>query len=480
VGDGLRNAIAVIAVAVALLAGAAWLGFDAANDDALPADPTATATAEVAVPMWSLRRAPEAVATEAAVQQVQQLVTQTLPGTPHCLMVAEGDRVLGETDPDTPFTPASTQKLLTAAAALDVLGPDFTYTTQVFSTTQAGPDGALPDLFLVGSGDPVLVTPAYAATLADDATTVGHVRTPFEQFAAGLAQAGVRAINGPVAVDDARYDQLRVPRTWKESYVATPAVVGPIGALVVDHGFTATDGSDEQSGDPAITAGERLVQVLTDAGITVAGPVVRGTPPAGTQPIAQVTSPPLREILGSMLRESDNTIAEMITRELGLKVSNTPTTEAGAQAIVERVAALGVPTTGVALVDGSGLDRGNTATCRALLTTLDLADDPARPQFATLYEGLPIAGREGTLAGGLDGTSLVDRLRAKTGFIDGVGGLAGFVDRDDTQPPRRLRFAFIINANEPQQAVLSARIFVGGSITDWFLRALDPQRLAPA
>jgi serine-type D-Ala-D-Ala carboxypeptidase/endopeptidase (penicillin-binding protein 4) len=477
---GMRNVVAVLAVTLALLGGAAWLGLDAARDDALPADPTAAATADLAVPMWSLRRAPDAIAIEVSVQQVQALVSQTLPATPHCLMVAEGDRVLGESDPDTPFTPASTQKIFTAAAALNVLGPDFRYTTQLFSTAAPGPDGAIPDLFIVGAGDPVLVTPAYAATLADAATTVGHVRTPFEQFATRLQQAGVRSITGPIGVDDARYDQLRVLRSWRPSYAETPAVVGPIGALLVDSGWTRPDGSDEQSGDPAMTAGETLAQTLTDVGITVAGPVVRAAPPAGTMPIAELTSPPLTEILGSMLRESDNTIAELITRELGLRVSNTPTTEAGAQAIVQQLAALGVPTAGVALVDGSGLDRGATATCRALLATLGLAADPARPQFAVLYDGLAVAGRSGTLADALEGTSLVDRLRAKTGFIEGVAGLAGFVDRTDTTPTRRLRFAFLVNTPAPQQTLLSSRIEVGGSITDWFLRALDPARLAPA
>src|SRR5689334_14399502 len=115
-----RNVIAVLAVMVVLLGGAAWLGFDAARDDPLPPDPTAAAKADLTVPMWSLRRAPDAIATEVSVQQVQALVTQTLPDTPHCLMVAEGSRVLGESDPDKPFTPASTQKLFTAAAALDV------------------------------------------------------------------------------------------------------------------------------------------------------------------------------------------------------------------------------------------------------------------------------------------------------------------------------------------------------------------------
>jgi D-alanyl-D-alanine carboxypeptidase/D-alanyl-D-alanine-endopeptidase (penicillin-binding protein 4) len=223
-----------------------------------------------------------------------------------------------------------------------------------------------------------------------------------------------------------------------------------------------------------------LLQTLADAGITVAGPVIRATPPQGSLPIAEVQSPPLADILATMLRESDNTIAEVVTREIGLRVSNTPTTEAGAQAIVQQLAALGIPTTGVSLVDGSGLDRGATATCRALLGTLDLGTDPTRPQFRTLYDGLAVAGRSGTLAGSLEGTSLVDRLRAKTGYLDDVAGLAGFVDRGDTSPPRRLRFAFIVNTPASQQSLQSARLEVGGSITDWFLRALDPQRLAPA
>ncbi len=90
-----------------------------------------------------------------------------------------------------------------------------------------------------------------------------------------------------------------------------------------------------------------------------------------------------------------------------------------------------------ALKDGSGLDRGNRVTCGTLVAALTLAQ---RPEFATLYDGLPVAGRNGTLVGDFLGTPLEGNFRGKTGSLDGVTGLTGVVDLG-----RRIQFAFLDN-----------------------------------
>jgi D-alanyl-D-alanine carboxypeptidase/D-alanyl-D-alanine-endopeptidase (penicillin-binding protein 4) len=94
-------------------------------------------------------------------------------------------------------------------------------------------------------------------------------------------------------------------------------------------------------------------------------------------------------------------------------------------AIRARLDALKLPTGGLVMVDGSGLARADRATCALLLAVLDRA---GQPKFATLRDGLAIAGERGTLATTLRGTPLQGKLRAKTGSLNGVSGLAGFVD----------------------------------------------------
>ena len=178
-----------------------------------------------------------------------------------------------------------------------------------------------------------------------------------------------------------------------------------------------------------------------------------GTAPRDTTEIAQVTSPNVRSIVASMLTVSDNLAAELLTKEIGVHAGKDGSTAAGVAASTAALKALGVPLADDALVDGSGLSRDNRVTCAALTATLALAD---RPELATLFDGLPVAGQSGTLFEQFLGSGVVGRLRAKTGTLDGVTGLAGFVDVG-----RRLRFAFIDNGDFTRAGGDAASVRVG-------------------
>jgi len=145
----------------------------------------------------------------------------------------------------------------------------------------------------------------------------------------------------------------------------------------------------------------------------------------------------LTDIVGEMLTDSNNETAELLTREIGYRRAHDGSTEAGVRAIPGVLARLGVPVAGVDLVDGSGLAHEDRITCGALMGVLALA---ARPQLHAIGDGLAVAGRTGTLAGRFAGSPLVDRLRAKTGHITGVVGLAGFIAPG-------ARFAFVANGD---------------------------------
>jgi D-alanyl-D-alanine carboxypeptidase/D-alanyl-D-alanine-endopeptidase (penicillin-binding protein 4) len=186
--------------------------------------------------------------------------------------------------------------------------------------------------------------------------------------------------------------------------------------------------------DPAVNAAAELTRLLVARGVAVgtAGRAERA--PDGATRIASLDSPALPGVLEEMLSASDNLTAEMLTRELGVH-AGAGTTARGVQAIHDELARLGVDLTGAAFVDGSGLSHDDRLGCATLLAVLDRA---TTRRFAPVADGLAVAGRRGTLALSLRGTHLEDNLRAKTGTLSGVSGLAGYLRSD-----RPLTFALL-------------------------------------
>jgi serine-type D-Ala-D-Ala carboxypeptidase/endopeptidase (penicillin-binding protein 4) len=152
--------------------------------------------------------------------------------------------------------------------------------------------------------------------------------------------------------------------------------------------------------------------------------------------LATVRSAPLSEVVAAMLRESDNTAAELLVKELGVVKARDGSTAAGTRAVADRLAAAGLPTEGLRLVDGSGLDVGNRTTCALLSATLRRSGGGV-PELSPL---LAVAGESGTLSLRLADTPLAGRLRGKTGSINGVTGLVGYVDGR-----RAMSFALVAN-----------------------------------
>ncbi len=345
-----------------------------------------------------------------------------------CLMVAEGDHVLYERSPDRPVLPASTLKLLTATAALERLGPDTRLPTAVLAS--AAPSGGVVsgNLWLVGGGDPVLGTAAWAAHF----THQPALYTPLEQLADGVVAAGIREVRGQVIGDDHRFDGQRRVASWPPQYTAQ-GEVGPLSALTVDDGFATWSGRGRAFPDPALGAAQVLAGLLQARGVAVGGGAATGAHPVGAAEVASIESPTVGELVASMLRESDNGTAELLLKQLA--TGGQGSTANGLATVRATLGRLGLPLSGVRLIDGSGLGRGNLVTCRLLVALLHRGD----PSIET---GLAVAGRSGTLAKRFLGTPAAGRLRAKTGSIKGVAALAGHVD---TAGGRHLTFAYVIN-----------------------------------
>src|SRR4051812_3748501 len=426
-GRTLVAGVLLVAAAIALVV-AFTTGGPGSNAEA-QSGPGAT------TPLWSVRRVPEPVVEAVGAQHLQSALDAAAPGDGTCFVVSAGPHTLATHGADTPLIGASTQKILVAAAAPPPPGPDSTFQTRVVAS---GPpaDGTVDQVWLVGGGDPVLATGDYVGFLQSQPKTKGDVTTSLEGLADAIVAKGVRAIPGGIIGDDSRYDKQRYVPTWKDTY-RTDGEVGPVSALTVNDGFSAWSPARKTPvDDPTRNAAAELTDLLRARGVQVGAPGT-GAAPSNATEIATATSAPLREVVHSMLSSSDNLTAEMLTKELGVATAKQGTTDAGVAAVTSKLKELGVPLADGALKDGSGLDRGNRVTCGTLVAALTLAQ---RPEFATLYDGLPVAGRNGTLVADFLGTPLEGNFRGKTGSLDGVTGLAGVFDLG-----RRIQFAFLDN-----------------------------------
>jgi D-alanyl-D-alanine carboxypeptidase/D-alanyl-D-alanine-endopeptidase (penicillin-binding protein 4) len=351
--------------------------------------------------------------------------------------VRDGDRVVYERNATKPLVPASSLKLVTAAAALDVLGPDHRFHTSVRVASAPTAGVINGDVWFVGGGDPILATAAYVARYDEP-----QAFTDLAGLVTALRAAGVTEIRGDIVGDDTRYDNQRSVPSWDPVFVRDNES-GPLSALSVNDGFATyppknrSNSLAKAAADPAQNSAAVLATLLADAGIRVTGTARSGAAPAGAVEVAGIDSRPLREIVTQMLTTSDNTSAELLTKELGVQAGRGGTTKAGLAVARDALARAGLLADGVVLNDGSGLDRGDRLTCGVLAGLLQKAG-PDSP----LAAGLAVAGRSGTLRERLAGTVAAGHVRAKTGSVRNSRALAGFADTGGVHP---LTFAYVAN-----------------------------------
>jgi len=349
-----------------------------------------------------------------------------------------------------PVTPASTAKVVTALAALHVLGPDRRIETVVV------PDGTIVGrrltgrLVLVGGGDTTLASPAGARRVAYPELA------QVDALARAVRRLGVTEITGGVAVDASLFSGPRVGPGWKPNYLSegSAAVVTP---LMVDSGRLEL-GESERYADPDLAAGRVLRDLLRRLGVRLPDAIARGTAPAGVEPIGRVSSPTVAALVERMLGVSDNNLAETLAHLVGRERGRPASFAGGAQATAEALAELGLAGDGSGLVDGSGLSPRNRMTTAALARVIGAALRPDRPALRALVSGLPVAGFGGTLEERYDegpATVGAGRVRAKTGSLDNVSTLAGVIETADG---RQLVFAFSADRLPSRLATAAAEV----------------------
>lgn len=335
----------------------------------------------------------------------------------------EEGRIVFEHRAEVPMLPASTQKLVTAAAALRTLGADHRYRTTVRATADIGEDGTLVgDLVLVGSGDPALATPQYGAEAYPQ-----RPRTPLESLADQLVADGLRRVTGSVVGDPSVFPEEPLAPGWPDRYVTDRETRFSSG-LTVNAGLHLflKDGrvvSDVVANPPAETARE-LYRLLEERGVAIDyAAIATRTPPPTVVELASVHSPPMLELLRHTLQRSDNHMADAIFLTIGLEEAGTGSWTAARRAVHRTLEDLTHEAEGVVFADGSGLSRDDRVSA-AFLASLDLEMTRTEDRWQEL---MAVSGESGTLRRRLRGTVAAGRLRGKTGTLDDVRSLAGTV-----------------------------------------------------
>lgn len=384
---------------------------------------------------------PDAATLQAA---VDAFVADPRMGTSTGVVVADAltGKVLASSTPEVARVPASIQKLLTAAAALNAVGYDRTLTTTV---TQSSPE----TITLVGGGDMML-----AAGAGDPAAVNGHAGLDdlAAQVAKELALSGRTTVT--LALDDTLFTGS--PTGLWEAEIPRLGYAAPVSALAVDTGRLSAGEYAPRQDDPALSAANAFVVALAAHGVSVEGAPVRAAGSKDARTIASVDSAPMGEIVQYLLHTSDNTITEVVGRIVAIDAGLPGSFEGATKAVLTEINGLGIDTTGAILTDASGLAAGSRISATTMLQVLDLMADPAHPQLRPAIIGLPIAGLEGTLDDRFLSSQARGLVRAKTGSLPNVTSLAGTALSADN---RQLTFVIMAEATPdggqwaPRQAI---------------------------
>ncbi|WP_449354028.1 D-alanyl-D-alanine carboxypeptidase/D-alanyl-D-alanine endopeptidase [Virgibacillus natechei] len=392
---------------------------------------------------------------------------------------------------DTRLTPASNMKLFTAAAALSVLGKDYTFSTEIGTDGSLKGNKLLGNLYVIGKGDPTLLP-------AD-----------FENLAEEIRELGILEIEGDIIADDTWYDDVRLSAdlNWSDedyyygsqisALTASPDEDYNSGSVIIEvtpgsevgeepfvavspktdyiqiHNEAATVGSNEEGelrierehgGNTIIMKGtipvgaeksqewiavweptgyamDLFQQALDKQGISWTGDVKIGKAPGNMNLLVTHQSIPLADLLVPFMKWSNNGHAEVLVKEMGKVVHGAGSWEKGIGVMKTELLKFGVNTDTISIRDGSGISHFNLIPPNEITTLLWRVQDEA--WFPAYLNALPVAGVEDRMIGG----TLQDRMhgqsvQAKTGTIHGVSTLSGYID---TLAGNRLLFSIMIN-----------------------------------
>lgn len=389
------------------------------------------------------------------------------------ITLADG-AVLYERQADKLFLPASVQKVLTTTAALSLLGSQKRFATRLMAEGLVEGGRLRGHLFLKGEGDPTLEAEdlealagklaasgirEVAGDLVTDATAFGatglrpdgwawddlawgygapvsalslHRNAVDVAVAPGAAGGAVRvALTPPTAYVQLRTQAVTHPAGGVSTLAIRGDYEGGVERWTLTGGLGAGSAQETLSrsvSDPARFTGTVLKEALARRGVVVMGRVRPGAAPAQARNLAVHQSPPLADLVRLTNKDSDNLIAETLLLHAGIRAKGGPGTwEKGLAAVSSFLERAGWPQGAYRLSDGSGLSRYNAVTPGQMSRLLrHVAGD--RLAYPAFLISLPVSGVDGTLGSRLSAGPAKGRLRAKTGTMSGVSGLAGYLD----------------------------------------------------
>lgn len=414
------------------------------------------------------------------------------------VQAAGSGEVLFEHGAEKRYIAASTTKLVTGAVALHRLGGAYRWVTRLLASGTETTGSLAGDLWVIGGGDPRIE------------------RDRLREWAAAVSGAGIRRIQGDLVGDDRAFEGPIWGRGWMwddlfggwaagvSALQLSPASVpgelrpgaepgdparlvilepgtefpirnrvrtgaprspvrlafepAPDGGNVTIEGWIPSDAERVRLSlappHPTLYLLDVFARALAEEGVELVGDTrlarEEETPaPGGWE--RTFTSQPFAAILTRMLKQSDNQIAECFLRTLGLEDEGSGSAEAGLEVIEETLSGWGIEPGAVSLADGSGLSRYSAIAPRALARLLRRASQ--LPEFHLFRDALPVAGVDGTLSRRFTSTAASANVLAKTGSLDGVRGLAGFVQDGDGE---RLIFALLLNGYDAPGDVAAA------------------------
>ena len=387
--------------------------------------------------------------------------------------------------PDELMNPASNVKLFTAAAALDRLGPEYRFETEFL--TAPGPGGART-LYVRGKGDPTFVSERLWSAAGELAAAglekVGDVVVDDSFFDAAREgpgfdqEEGDRAYLAPAGAVSLDFNTVQVhvlpgnragsparvrlepgsdffllenrvltagPRAKRRVTVSSRPAPGGHQKVVVS-GQVPLGGRSQvlwrRVDDPPLHFGHALRRLLEQRGVKVSGTVRTGTVPPGAALLHVSESEPLALVVRRLQKHSNNFMAEQILKTLGAEALGPPGTwPKGVSAVEEFLAGVGIPRGTYLMRNGSGLNDANRFSARQAVRLLQdmWRRFPLAPEYVS---ALPVAGRDGTIRWRMEGTAASGHLRAKTGTLQGVTSLCGYVEGAGGE---RLAFAVLVN-----------------------------------
>lgn len=319
-----------------------------------------------------------------------------------------------------PMIPASVTKLFTTATALSVMGGDYFFSTQLLTDDINISDGKIDgNLYIKGFGNSLFND--------DDLNTMVN----------DLLLLGIKEISGDIIGDDSYFDDIYIRDDWIPNERAN-VKLPPISAIVLDRNQNIVQRKvgkrirhyTENVKSPPLFAANRLMEKIRKSDIIIGGTVNVTSTPVQVRLLSESRSS-MRDIISIINKNSDNFIAEVLFKSIGASATGKQGNSLySQQSILNFIDINGIYKPGTSIVDGSGISRFDQVTLASVTGVMEKMYFDLR-HFDDFFNSLSIAGVDGTLRNRMKGTKAENNFRGKTGTLNGVTSISGYITTPD-------------------------------------------------